>query len=175
MPPEVLAQEHGTESNHSCCQAGNAWQVACNEKAKLWVYGKIMLCPAFCMLFQCSLKEACTRAGRNAEMRLTMARVQGKKEYMPAALSRYDTARSALKTGCTMRALMTAKKSTLAYSAPSILIRPACVVTLSLHTRTILLSHLAAKVSFATKKSIGTSYLDQGSVRCHCISACRQD
>lgn len=62
----------------------------------------------------------------------TRARVQGQKEYMPAALSRYETALSADKTGCTMRALMTAKKSTLAYRAPSTFSRPASVVTLSL-------------------------------------------
>lgn len=62
----------------------------------------------------------------------TSARVQGKKEYMPAALSRYDTALSADSTGCTMRALMTAKKSTLAYRAPSTFSRPPCDVTLSL-------------------------------------------
>lgn len=82
-----------------------------------------------------------------------MARVQGRKEYMPAALSRYDTARSALRTGCTIRALITAKNKTLAYNAPSTLIKPAEVVTLSLQKQSTLSATVQLKnVTIATPK-----------------------
>ena len=58
--------------------------------------------------------------------------MKGKTEYMPAALSRYDTARSAAMTGWMTVALMILKNKVVAYRAPSTLVRPACVV---LHTQ----------------------------------------
>lgn len=63
-----------------------------------------------------------------ASMMLTRARVNGRTEYMPAARSRYETARSAEMTGWITVALMILKKSVVAYSAPSTFVSPAWVV-----------------------------------------------
>ena len=54
--------------------------------------------------------------------------MKGKTEYMPAALSRYETARSAAMTGWMTVALIMLKNKVVAYRAPSTLVRPACVV-----------------------------------------------
>lgn len=54
--------------------------------------------------------------------------MKGKTEYMPAALSRYETARSAAMTGWMTVALIILKNKVVAYRAPSTLVRPACVV-----------------------------------------------
>ena len=68
---------------------------------------------------QASMRE-CDERG----LQLTKARVKGKTEYMPAARSRYETARSAAMTGWMTVALMILKKRVVAYSAPSTLVSP---------------------------------------------------
>ena len=58
-----------------------------------------------------------------------MARYQGSTLYMPAALSRYSTARSSDTTGCTKMEFMMPRNSVDVYKPPSVLVM-CCSVSL---------------------------------------------
>ena len=57
-----------------------------------------------------------------------MARYQGSTLYMPAALSRYSTARSSDTTGCTKMEFKMPKNSVAVYKAPNVLVISCSVV-----------------------------------------------